>query len=335
MQKIYLVSIGHGFPSNMISNSFFESLGIDSSADWIQDRTGIESRYSVLDPDIIKRLHHKECTYLDILQNPPPGIRIQDLAIAPWEMLQKRRGVPCHPQVVLCGTSVPDWDIPANASSIANRLKLSSFCFDANSACSSFLTDVFIAKGLLESKSVSSAAIFNIERYSLRLDYTDRRSSCLFGDGAVAAYLDTTRPEKGFEVVDMEMHSDASGYESVKIPVGGTFNQNGPAVQKFAIKRTCESTESILRRNQLTIPQIQYFIGHQANLRMLQTTCSKLGVSAKQHLYNVDKFGNQGAAGGPIVLSQNWDRFQPGDYVVLTLVGSGLTWGSALLQFVG
>ncbi len=332
-EKIFLVSMGHAFPPHAIPNEFFEELGIGSSAQWIVERTGIERRYSVLHPDTLRKLQNKTLSYVDVLRDSALGMSIPQFATAPWQMAMKRAHATLNPEVVICGTSIPDYDIPANASSIAAHLKLSSFCFDANSACSSFLTDLLIAKGLLSSKAFSTAAIFTPERYSIRLDYTDRKSSFLFGDGSAATYLTRAVKSKGFEILDVRMQSDASGYESVQIPVGGCFDQNGAAVQRFAIKRTCESTLDILNQNSLDLSQVQYFVGHQANLRMLQSVCTKLGISDDQHLYNVDQFGNQGAAGGPIVLSQNWDRFVSGDLVVMTLVGAGLTWGSALLRF--
>lgn len=332
-EKVFLVNIGHAFPPHVIPNAFFEELDIGSSAEWIRERTGIESRCSVVDPATLKQLQTKQLSYLDVARDSVRGMSLAAFAEAPWDMLVQRVGFGLMPEVLICGTSVPDYDIPANASTIAARLQLSSFCFDANSACSSFLTDILVAKGLLDSKAFSTAAIFTPERYSLRLDYTDRTSSFLFGDGSAAAYLARGADITGFEIVDVSMQSDASGYESVQMPVGQYFGQNGAAVQKFAIRRTCESTEAILQRNGLAISDVQYFIGHQANLRMLQSVCTRLGLTEQQHLYNVDRFGNQGAAGGPIVLSQNWDRFSEGDLVVMTLVGSGLTWGSAVLRF--
>ena len=103
-------------------------------------------------------------------------------------------------------------------------------------------------------------------------------------------------------------------------------------MQKFAISQTLKATQVILERNKLTIDDIAFFTGHQANLRMVQSVATRLGLSAEQHLYNVDKYGNQGAAGAPAVLSANWERFQSGDLIVVTVVGSGLTWGSALLR---
>ena len=332
-EKIFLVSMGHGFPPHLIENEFFEDLGIGASAEWIRERTGIERRYSVLHPDTLRKLQNKSLSYLDVLRESNLGISISEFTVQPWEMVSQCANHSLAPEVVICGTSIPDYDIPSNASRIAARLQLNSFCFDANSACSSFLTDLLIAKGLLASHAFSTAAIFTPERYSIRLDYTDRKSSFLFGDGCAAAYLLRAPEANGFEVLDVNMRSDAAGWKSVQIPVGGYFEQNGAAVQKFAIKKTCESTDEILERNGFHLSQIKYFIGHQANLRMLQSVCTKLGISEAQHLYNVDQFGNQGAAGGPIVLSQNWHRFVPGDLVVMTLVGSGLTWGSALLRF--
>ena len=110
----------------------------------------------------------------------------------------------------------------------------------------------------------------------------------------------------------------------VTIPVGGMFAQHGRAVQKFAITKTVDITEALLRRNGLTAREMRYFISHQANLRMLTSVVSRLGLHPEQHLYNVDSHGNQGAAGAPMVMSMHWERFAPGDLIVMAVVGAGL-----------
>jgi 3-oxoacyl-[acyl-carrier-protein] synthase-3 len=207
--------------------------------------------------------------------------------------------------------------------------------FDVNSACSSFVVDLMVAVDLLMSGRFKSAAIFNPERYSMRMDYGDRRNCILFGDGATAAVItceDDTSCHDGLEVLDVVTFSEPMKFEAVKMKVGHNFEQEGSVVQKFAISETIRSTSKILERNQLTTSSINYFISHQANLRMLESVVNRMGIKKEAHLYNVDKFGNQGAAGAPSVLSMNWDLFQEGDFIVLTVVGSGLTWGSVLLR---
>jgi len=184
----------------------------------------------------------------------------------------------------------------------------------------------------MQTGSTKATAIFNVERYSTRLDFKDRKSCILFGDSAAASILEVSDDAPGLEVMDTIVHSTPSGFNQVKIPDGGHFDQNGAAVQKFAVTKTLEVTHEILERNKLKIKDITWFIAHQANLRMLTYAAEHLGVPPSRHLYNVDVRGNQGGAGAPTVLSSNWERFKRGDLIVVPVVGSGLTWGAALFK---
>jgi 3-oxoacyl-[acyl-carrier-protein] synthase-3 len=236
--------------------------------------------------------------------------------------------------MLICGTSIPDFYIPANASTIAKKLDLTCVSLDVNSACSSFITDLAAAKGFFSFEEYNSIAIFNPERYMMNLDYSDRKSCVLFGDGSACAILVKTNDThvQGLELLDIVLHSDPSGADQVIIPADGHFYQNGHAVQKFAISKSYAVTKEILDRNQLSCEKLSYFIGHQANLRMLQSLATKLGLTPEQHLTNVEQFGNQGAAGAPCVLSANWNLFKSGDLILVAVVGSGLTWGAALFR---
>lgn len=335
-----IVGIGHAHPATCISNEFFELLENGSDAAWVSDRTGILQRHSVLSKDQILAIARGDLSYEQLLREGQVP-KLAQLARKPWEMAlaraqEKNSGLEVAPDTLISGCSIPDFDIPASASTIAHELNFSSTCFDVNSACSSFCTDVMVASGLLQGGFAKQTAIFNIERYSLRLDYKDRRSSVLFGDGAAAAIFMRSTHKKlhGLKLIDVIMQSDASSFDAVTIPVAGYFGQNGAKVQKFAITKTVEIAQNLLHKQGLTTEDIQYFIGHQANLRMLQSVVEKLHLDPKKHLFNVDQFGNQGAAGAPIVLSQNWERFAVGERILIAVVGAGLTWGAALFEVV-
>lgn len=332
--RSFIIGMGHYHPPNELDNEFFNELGIGSDPSWIEERTGIRSRRSVMERDNIIRLRDGTAT-LEQLRDEGLVPTIADISEPAWKHLQSRfkeenKGV----EALICGTSVPDFDIPANACSIAARIGLTVPAIDTNSACSSFVVDMHIARGLLTAGFYHKIAIFNPERYSLRMNYTDRSSCILFGDGCSAALVSDQEQSGALEIIDTLIESDPEGYDLVKVPDGKPFSQNGKAVQKFAISRTIETTRAILDRNQLKPEEIQYFTGHQANLRMVMSAAERLGLSTEKHLFNVDRFGNQGAAGAPAVLSMNWDLFKPGDHIVLAVVGSGLTWGSMLLRKV-
>lgn len=333
--RIVLTGMGHYFPKNVIANSFFDELDIGSSAQWIDERVGIKQRHSVLEPADIMRLRRGEVTLHKLIEE---GRIMTCAAMAKdaWDLAWKRGHdghSSCNVDTLICGTSVPDWDIPANACSIAAGLGLgNTTAFDVNSACSSFVVNLHVLRGLMQAGASKIGAICNPERYTTRLDYTDRSSCVLFGDAATMAILDTADDVQGLELIDTIVHSSPSGYEHVQIPVGGCFHQNGQAVQKFAITKTISITLELLERHGLAKSDINYFIGHQANLRMLISACQKQGIGPERHLFNVDVQGNQGAAGAPSVLSSHWDRFKSGDIIVVAVVGSGLTWGAALLR---
>lgn len=246
--------------------------------------------------------------------------------------LRKTGGQP-HPDVLISGMTIPEWGAPANACMIARELGVNCTAFDVNAACSSFVVGVHVLRSLLVSGAGRCGAVFTCERLSLCLNYADRNSCVLLGDGAAGAVFEVAPSmPRGLELLDTMVASDPSGAHLVTIPVGGMFAQQGRAVQKFAITKTVEITEALLRRNGLTARDIRYFISHQANLRMLTAVVSRLGLHPAQHLYNVDSHGNQGAAGAPIVMSMHWERFAPGDLIVMAVVGAGLTWGAALFR---
>ena len=343
MKRVMIGAMGHGHPQTVLSNDFFNRLDIDSSADWITDRIGIERRCSVLAREDIEALKSGQLTRDELVR--AGRIRsMGEMAEKPWELLNKRAleaGHEVAPDLVIAGSSVPDWDIPANACAIASHLNIDSAAFDVNSACSSFVVDLHVARSLLQTGVQRQIAVFNVERYTTRLNYNDRNSCVLFGDGAAVSLLQEWDPDQrrahaapigGFEVVDTVIHSNPQGFRHVIIPDGSFFSQNGSVVQKFAVTKTVAVTLEILERNQVGVEQISYFVGHQANLRMLTSVVEKLHLRQDQHLFNVDQFGNQGGAGAPAVISQNWDQFVPGDLVVVSVVGAGLTWGSALLR---
>ena len=329
-EPIVISAMGHYFPPNVISNDFFHSLDIGSSSQWIEERTGIKSRAMVLEPREIVALKEGKTT-LEEIRSSGFAWSIANFAKASVDNLADGFAGKEGRWMLICGTSVADWCIPANACAIAEKIGLSAVSVDVNSACSSFIVNLHFARQMLVGAMIDKVLICNPERYSLRLNYHDRGSCTLFGDGSACAIVGRGL-ENGLEVIDSEVHSNPYDYDKVTIADGGTFCQQGRAVQKFAITHTVEATRSILQRNDMSINEVNYFIGHQANKRMLDTVAEKLNLSAEQHLFNVVEYGNQGAAGAPNVLSQNWQRFRAGDIIVVTVVGSGLTWGSAIFR---
>jgi 3-oxoacyl-[acyl-carrier-protein] synthase-3 len=333
-RHICLTGIGHEHGQNIITNQFFSDLSIGSDADWILDRTGIRSRSSVLSEETIREIRLGKTNHRELFQSRMV-LPISEFAVTPWRIAAERATPFCDVSsvdAVICGTSVPDFDIPANACTIAAKLGFTSPSFDVNSACSSFVVGLHVARGLIRSGQANKIALFNVERYSTKMDYQDRTSSILFGDGAAASILEGRESASGLELIDTVVHSDPSGYDAVTIPEGGLFSQHGHTVQKFAIGKTCAVAEEILAKNAVTIADVDFFVGHQANLRMLTAATQRLGIPESRHLFNVDRCGNQGAAGAPCVISENWERFRSGQLLLIAVVGAGLTWGAALFR---
>jgi 3-oxoacyl-[acyl-carrier-protein] synthase-3 len=334
--RIVLTGAGHFFPETVLDNRFFGALDIGSSAEWIDERVGIKERRSVLAHEDILRLRRGEVTREQLVKEGRIMTMAQ-MAKEPWAMAMGRvdkGGRKVAVDTLISGTSVPDWDIPANACSIAAKLGLECASYDVNSACSTFVVNLHVARALLLSGASQAVGIVNAERYTTRMDFTDRSSCVLFGDSAAAAVLEASPDAPGLELIDTVVHSSPIGFEHVRLPDGGTFSQNGQAVQKFAVTKTVAITHEILEKNGVTPDDLAFFIGHQANYRMLTYACQKNGINEDRHLYNVDLRGNQGAAGAPTVLSTHWDRYTAGDWIVVSVVGSGLTWGAALFRCV-
>lgn len=331
-KTVYINSCGHFHPSHEIPSGKFEQLGCGHEESWIVGRTGIEFRRSILTWPQIEQIVQGE-TSGRALQAKGDVMSAAQITMPALEHAKTRLGqANWQPDLLLCGTSIPDFDIPATAATIANEAGIRCPVFDINSACSSFLTGLQTSASLISCGNYDRIALCIPERYTLRLDYTDVKSAPLFGDGAAVALLSNQPGRRSFELIDTVLDSNPSGHADVVIPPEGLFRQNGPAVQKFAIQKTCEITGRILEQNDLEIADIDYFISHQANLRMLKSVCSRLKVPEHRHLHNCARFGNQGAAGAPAVLSANWDAIESGSLVLMAVVGSGLTWGAALLK---
>lgn len=325
---VYLSGLGTMTPKFQVDNHFLESLDIGTTASWIEERTGIKSRQSALSLDVIRALRSGEQNAVDLIKSG----NLPSLASLAKEAFENS---PMHARknwdLILCGTSNADFEIPAAACVIAGELGLEGPCFDVNSACSSFPVDLHVARAFVKSDIYRDILIFNVDRYTSRLDYTDRSNCILFGDGAAVTWISSTKPDHGFEIIDTSVESDSSGYKLVSVPMYGTFHQNGSAVQKFAITRTVEATRKILLKNEVSVANT-WFVGHQANHRMLTSAAEKIGIPESRHLHNVQIRGNQGGAGAPSSLAEAWETIPSGDYLVVTAVGSGLTWASCLLQ---
>jgi 3-oxoacyl-[acyl-carrier-protein] synthase III len=323
---LYVHGLGHFHPENCIDNAFLASLDIGTDETWIVERVGIRTRRTVLPLDYIVRTkneHPSDSAHWSLHTNAETGAFAARMAI-------ERAGItPSQIGLVIAGGCSPQYSIPAEACLVAAQLGLAVPAYDLSSACSSFAVQLHHLRLMRPEALPDYVLVVNVENTTRTVDYRDRRTAVLWGDGSSAAVVSTRVPAP-VRVRHSVVHSDPAGWNKVVIPAGGHFTQEGSAVQGFAIRKSV-ATFNELAAHLRNRPEV-IFIGHQANLLMLNAVCQRIAVDAAHHRFNVDAFGNCGAAGAPGVLSQNWDALPAQAELVLVVVGSGLTWGGLLFE---
>jgi 3-oxoacyl-[acyl-carrier-protein] synthase-3 len=326
---LYLHGIGHFHPENVITNRFLEELGIGTDEAWILERVGIRERRTVLSLDYIRqtknhdpRAAHEASLY-----------RNAETAAAAARMALGRAGLrPDDIGLVISGCCAPTRSTPAEAATVAAELGIDAPCLDVNSACTSFGMQIDLLSRMAADRLPPYVLIVQPENITRAIDFSDRSTAVLFGDGSAAAIVSASVKAR-VAFVESSCGTNASAWEKVNIPPMGHFRQDGHAVQGFAIRRMTESVRCLM-----SVPgngngngERFRFIGHQANLGALRTVCERAMIPEEQHWYNVDELGNTGCAGAPSVLSEHWEELRPGDRVAICLVGAGLTWVNLLL----
>lgn len=325
---LFLHALGHAHPDAEISNAFLEALDIGTDDAWIRGRTGIRSRRTVLPLDYIRDTRNRDpraALEAATVGNAELARRAAEAALARAGIGRGDVGM------VLCGSSAGDTTTPAEACHVARALDLDVPALDVGSACTSFFAHLHLLAGMRPEALPGWVLLAVPETLTKTVDYTDRASAVLWGDAAVAAVVSLRHPGRA-RVLDTALHSDPSGADKVTVPRGGHFAQQGHAVQSFAIRRTATGLER-LRRAHERDGRTLHFVGHQANLRMLEAVCRQCEVSPERHHANLEWYGNTGAAGAPSVLSMAWEKWGPDDDVAVAGVGAGLTWSSFLLRF--
>jgi 3-oxoacyl-[acyl-carrier-protein] synthase III len=324
---LFVHGLGHFHPENRIDNAFLTSLQIGTDDAWIMERVGIRSRRTVLPLDYIVRTkneHPSEAAHWSVYTNAQTGARAARLALERAGLDASRVGL------VIAGGCSPQYSIPAEACQVAAELGISAPCYDVGSACSSFAVQLHNLRAMRPEALPDYVLVVNVENTTRTVDYRDRRTAVLWGDGSAAAVVSARIPAP-VRVRQSLVHSDPSGWNKVVIPAGGHFAQEGSAVQGFAIRKSV-ATLAELTAHLARDREALRFIGHQANLMMLNAVCERGKIAPAHHWFNVDEFGNCGAAGAPGVLSQHWDALPPETEIALVVVGSGLTWGGLLLD---
>ncbi len=326
--SVHLHGLGHFHPETEITNPFLEALDIGTSDAWILERVGIRSRRTVLSLDYIrttKNADPRAAGEASSYTHAQLGARAAQLAM-------QRAGVTAADiGMVIAGGSSPELLSPAEACAIAAELGIEAPAFDANSACTSFFVPLYMLSMMDPARTPRFVLMVVPETLTCTVDYRDRNGAVLWGDAAVAAVVSLREPGRA-EILDNKLGSNPASFDKVVIPRHGFFRQDGQSVQKFAIKTMTQLVKELQTVHQ-TQDRPWGFVGHQANLRMLERVCESCEVPQSRHFHNLIEFGNTAGAGSPSVLSQRWDTWTGNDDIAVAGVGAGLTWSSYLLRF--
>lgn len=312
-------------PDYILTNTELESL-VDTNDEWITSRTGIKER-RILKGD---------------------GLASSDMgAEAIKGLLKKTNTRPEEIDLILCATATPDMIFPSTACIIADKVKATNaFAYDIMAACSGFLYSVATASKFIETGSYKKIIVVGTDKMSSIVDYTDRTTCIIFGDGAGAVLMEPT--EEGYGVQDSILKSDGSGREFLYMKAGGSAKpasyqtvddkehfvfQDGQPVFKAAVKGMADVSEQIMNRNNLQADDIAWLIPHQANKRIIDATARRMGVGDDKVMLNIEKYGNTTNGTIPLCMWEWENQLNKGDNIILAAFGGGFTWGSIYLKW--
>ena len=320
-----ITSIGKFLPDKVLNNSVFEDY-LDTTDEWIISRTGIKER---------RRLENGKASSFMAIK------AIEDL-------FDKTNVSPNEIDAIIVATITPDMVFPSTACIIQNHFKIDNcWGYDLSAACSGFLFGLETGDSLIKSKKYDKVIVVGVDKMSSILDYDDRNTCVLFGDGAGAVLLE---PSKNHGILDCKLGIDGAGAKYLNMPAGGSLNpatketvknkmhfvkQNGAAVFKSAVKGMFEITNQIMKSNHITNDNLKLFIAHQANKRIIDATAKKMKLNSEQVMINIDKYANTTAASIPLALCDAYEqrKMDVDDYIILTSFGAGFTWGSCLMKW--
>lgn len=315
-----ITGTGSYLPPTALTNNDLVARGVDTSDEWIVERTGIRCRHIAEE-----------------------GQQASDLALAASLKAIGAAGVGAEKiDLIILATSTPDYIFPSTACLLQSKLGISgAAAFDVQAVCSGFVYALTMAEKFIQSGSHRCALVVGTEVFSRILDWNDRGTCVLFGDGAGAVILEASE-EPG--ILASALHADGSQHGILEVPgnicggkvVGQPFvKMDGPAVFKFAVKVLAEVAQEVLDRAGMSAATIDWLIPHQANIRIIQSTAKKLGLPMDNVVTTVDRHGNTSAASIPLALDAavRDGRIKRGDTLMLEGVGGGFTWGAVLLKF--
>ncbi|MBC7398947.1 MAG: ketoacyl-ACP synthase III [Mucilaginibacter sp.] len=312
-------------PDYILTNDELSTM-VDTNDEWITTRTGIKERR--------------------ILKGE--GLGTSDLAVPAVQGLLKKRGIGAEEiDLIIFCTTTPDMPFPATANSFAHKIgAINAWGFDMQAACSGFLFGLATGAQFIESGKHKKVLVVGADKMSSIVDYQDRATCIIFGDGAGAALLEPST--EGYGILDSVLKSDGSGIPFLNMKAGGSIKpathetidarehyayQEGKAVFKFAVTNMADVAAEVMERNNLTADDIAWLVPHQANKRIIDATAARTGVSEDKVIVNIERYGNTTNATIPLCLWEWESKFKKGDNLILAAFGGGFTWGSLYIKW--
>ncbi|MDE7388138.1 MAG: ketoacyl-ACP synthase III [Muribaculaceae bacterium] len=320
MLNARIAGISSYVPDGILDNDMLSKM-VDTNDEWITSRVGIKTRHVLEDPSL-------GSSYM--------GVKAVE------RLLESTGTKPEEIDLLVCCTTNPDYRFPSTGSIIVHQCGLkNAYSYDLEAACAGFLVGLQDGAAYIKSGLRKKVIVVATEKMTSMVDYTDRATCPLFGDGAAAMLLEPTDRPVG--IIDGVFYVDGSGMENLIMKAGGSAKpathetidahehfvyQEGRAVYKHAVSNMLNSSMEVAQRNGLTMDTVDWFVPHQANLRIIEAVADRAGISREKVLVNIDHTGNTSAASVPICLDEYKDKLKKGDKLLLTAFGAGFTWGA-------
>lgn len=323
--KAAITGVAGYVPENVLTNADLEKI-VDTNDEWIRSRTGIEQRH--------------------ILKGE--GLGTSDMAVKAIEKLFKKTGTdPKEIDLIICGTVTADYNFPSTANVISDKIGASNaWSFDVNAACSGFIYSLTTGSQFIETGKYKKVLVVGADKMSSIVDYTDRTTCVIFGDGAGVVLLEPSKDENGIQ--DSILRSDGAGRKHLIQRAGGSVlpitkeniddklqyvYQEGQPVFKAAVTNMADVSAEIMEKNGLTGEDVSWLVPHQANLRIIDATARRMGLTSEKVMINIQRYGNTTAGTIPLCLSDWESQLKKGDNIILSAFGGGFTWGAVYLKW--
>jgi 3-oxoacyl-[acyl-carrier-protein] synthase III len=320
-----ITAVNGWVPEYVLTNKELEKL-VDTNDEWIQSRTGIKERRILKDPDKAS----------------------SDMAANAIDGLLKKRGISADEiELIICATTTPDMQFPATANIVSDKVGAkNAWGFDVNAACSGFIFALSTATKFIETGQHKKVIVVGVDKMSSIVDYADRTTCIIFGDGAGAVLLEPDSSGNG--IMDSILRTDGSGRIHLHQKAGGSLKpashetvnnkehfiyQEGQPVFKFAVTKMADVSAEIMEKNHLVADDIAWLVPHQANKRIIDATARRMGLSDDKVIINIERYGNTTNGTIPLCLWEWEKKFKKGDNIILAAFGGGFTWGSIWVKW--